>query len=143
MLISTPECKTELEDDQRNLNGVCFVMIDKKLLMVKQSITGKLALPGGTNKQGESAPCTAHRETFEETGIDVLVKQQLSTLGSSTTILYECQPLTTLDLGYSKFLEISKIKLFSYEELKQMDKNLFRFPDTMNKIFAAMENLSN
>ena len=41
--------------------------------------SGKLDIPGGTANADESAQCTAHRETFEETGFNVEVGKHLGT----------------------------------------------------------------
>lgn len=112
--IEVPQCKSELINDKRNSNAGCIIVIDNKALFVKQAIGRKLSLPGGTKKPNETAPCTAARETFEETGIDVIVKKQLKKLNNSF-IVYQCQPINTditnLNLKYRKFLEISTIKI--------------------------------
>jgi len=41
-----------------------------KFLLVKQIGSGKFGFPGGTRRANENAPCTAHRETWEEIGAD-------------------------------------------------------------------------
>lgn len=47
----------------------CLVLKHQQLLMVIDH-TGKLSVPGGGSDGVESPQCTAHRETWEETGID-------------------------------------------------------------------------
>ena len=46
------------------------MVVHGKMLVV-DSRRGGLTPPGGKMKKGESAQCTAHRETLEETGLDL------------------------------------------------------------------------
>lgn len=48
----------------------CMVLRQNQLLVV-EGYNGKLSIPGGSGDANESAQCTAHRETWEETGLDV------------------------------------------------------------------------
>ena len=48
-------------------------------MTIRHKYSGKLDLPGGTSDPGESAQCTAHRETWEETGFNVEVGELLAT----------------------------------------------------------------
>lgn len=64
--------------------------------MVKQRFTGRYSLPGGHSKGRESAQCTAHRETWEESGLNVQVGPLLGVFGEEFR-LYECWPA---DPGY-------------------------------------------
>ena len=41
-------------------------------MLVVENLRGRLSPPGGRVRDGESAQCAAHRETFEETGLDLL-----------------------------------------------------------------------
>ena len=56
--------------------------------MINHRLTGRLDLPGGRSDGTESAQCTAHRETWEETGLDVAVGKLL--LEFENSLLYEC-----------------------------------------------------
>ena len=60
-------CPFSAETDSAVSAG-CFYVQDDKLLVV-QDWMGKVSLPGGLGKRGESAQCTAYRETWEETGL--------------------------------------------------------------------------
>ncbi len=64
-------CRTNVLVDAAG-NAGCWAVSEGQLLMVKQR-SGKYSFPGGTSEPGESAQCTAHRETWEEAGVDVLV----------------------------------------------------------------------
>jgi 8-oxo-dGTP pyrophosphatase MutT (NUDIX family) len=51
-------------------NAGCLVLKQQQLLMVID-LSGKLSVPGGSSDGAESPSCTAHRETWEETGLDI------------------------------------------------------------------------
>ncbi len=51
-------------------NAGCLILKQHRLLMVIDH-TGKLSVPGGSSDGAESPACTAHRETWEETGLDI------------------------------------------------------------------------
>jgi 8-oxo-dGTP pyrophosphatase MutT (NUDIX family) len=63
-------------------NAGCFLVDKQKLLVVQVIHNGRgLDIPGGTSEKGESAQCTAARETFEETGLNVIVHELAHTFG--------------------------------------------------------------
>ncbi len=76
-----PTCRVAagLEDGRRGDSG-CVIIDDASLLVIRHRLGGKLGLPGGAAAAGESAQCTAHRETWEETGLDVRVGRFLGRL---------------------------------------------------------------
>lgn len=67
----------------------CLTVVHGKLLVV-DSRTGGLTPPGGKSRDGESAQCTAHRETLEETGLD-LIPRELVTVLDTGFHLYRCE----------------------------------------------------
>src|SRR3989338_755980 len=69
---SVPACRVQnpLSVSVRGHAG-CLIRIGDKILMPKHKKSGTWNLPGGTTEPNETAPCTAHRETWEETGFDV------------------------------------------------------------------------
>ena len=66
----------------------CFSMANGELLVV-QGLNGKIGLPGGLRKSGESAQCAAFRETWEETGLQ-LYPAELLQVFSKDFHLYRC-----------------------------------------------------
>ncbi|GAA0855325.1 hypothetical protein GCM10009114_13980 [Aliiglaciecola litoralis] len=46
-------------------------------MSITHRLSGKYDVPGGTSNGSESAQCTAHRETWEETGFNVEVGEWL------------------------------------------------------------------
>lgn len=59
--------------------AACLIKVDKKVLLIRHRLSNKLDFPGGGLANSESLACTAHRETWEETGFNVEVSQYLAT----------------------------------------------------------------
>lgn len=87
-----PDCRVNPEfAEQAQANAGCLVRDGDYLLAVEQK-DGRLSFPGGQNEDGETAQCTAHRETWEETGLAVEVGQLLHVFDNGFR-LYACQPV--------------------------------------------------
>ncbi len=67
----------------------CLAVVHGKVLLV-ETLLGKVSPPGGRARAGESAQCTAHRETFEETGLDLLPGELLVEFETGFH-LYHCE----------------------------------------------------
>jgi 8-oxo-dGTP diphosphatase len=85
-----PPCLVEpgREDDRRG-NSTCLVEEGGRVLLVRQRFSGRVALPGGRREPGETGQCTAHRETLEETGFEVVVGGLLGE--TSGTLIFGCR----------------------------------------------------
>jgi 8-oxo-dGTP pyrophosphatase MutT (NUDIX family) len=89
--VNRPDCVvSEAAASSQQGAASCAVVQEGKLLVVWHRYSGKLDLPGGMAKTGESAQCTAHRETWEETGIRVTVHEALPGLGN----VFRCVPVS-------------------------------------------------
>ena len=64
----TPGAESPLEG-----NAGCLVKINNTMLLIRHRETAGLSPPGGTPEKEETAQCTAHRETWEETRVEVIV----------------------------------------------------------------------
>lgn len=67
----------------------CVVKLGGRVLVVRHAASGKLTIPGGHSRPRESAQCTAHRETWEEAGVNVEVGRLLARLDNGFH-LFEC-----------------------------------------------------
>ncbi len=81
-------CPVSGKGDQAPSAG-CFTTSAQGLLLV-QGLDGRVSLPGGSSKPGESAQCTAFRETWEETGLQ-LQPRELLDIFSTGFHLYRCE----------------------------------------------------
>ena len=85
--ISTPPpCPYQGPPDVAPSAG-CLAVIHGRILVVRNP-EGKVGPPGGGARASEPAQCTAHRETFEETGLDLLPRQLLRTFDSGFNLYY-------------------------------------------------------
>lgn len=62
---------------------------DKNILMVDETISGRFSIPGGSITGDETPEQAAKREVFEETGLDVIVGQQIARTYNSA--IFACQ----------------------------------------------------
>ena len=76
-------------DDQVAASAGCFSVADDALLLV-QGFNGKVSLPGGSSEPGETARCTAFRETWEETGLRLLPGELMAVFDTGFH-LYRCE----------------------------------------------------
>lgn len=82
------ETGADLPEEVRG--SLCLIRADHKLIVVKETFSRKLSLPGGTIDKGEDPKVTAERETWEETGLIVNAVRQLGVTGKG--VVYECVP---------------------------------------------------
>ncbi len=85
---ATTECPLPASGDSAPSAG-CFATSAGGLLLV-QDLSGKISLPGGSAKPGESAQCTAYRETWEESGLRI-APQELLKVFDTGFHLYRCE----------------------------------------------------
>jgi 8-oxo-dGTP pyrophosphatase MutT (NUDIX family) len=85
-----PDCDAQSQLETVAASGAaCVVIVEERLLVIRHRPSGRLDLPGGRSKSGESARCTAQRETWEETGLEVRVGEALGGRAN----LFRCTPL--------------------------------------------------
>lgn len=100
---STPMCRiSDAHQDDATGNAGCFIRLGEKIVTVGNKMTGKLDMPGGLSSNNESAQCTAHRETFEETGFNVEVGELLNVTDNGFRI-YHCLLSNDLNEGIEEF----------------------------------------
>lgn len=87
-----PACRVDSDaaDTLRGDAG-CLIVSSNKTLLVVHRFGGKLGFPGGGAHGDEPAQCTAHRETWEETGLDVTVGALVQEFRAGF-LLYACDP---------------------------------------------------
>ena len=87
-----PMCRVDLEKTEEiKGDAACLIRIQDQLLVTSSHSTDKYSLPGGKNKKNESAQCTAHRQTWSQTGFNVLVGKYLG-MDNDGLRYYQCAP---------------------------------------------------
>lgn len=99
--------------------------------MVRHRFNGKLGFPAGGASPGESAQCVAHRETWEEAGVAVVVHGLITRLGTGLA-LYRCEltdpavaDSNELTVPHSALTEISEVL---WRDPRTTEAHEWRFP---------------
>lgn len=85
-----PDCRMAFEEPEFAFAAGCMVKSGDRMLVVRHVYGGKLGFPAGRARSGESAQCVAHRETWEETGMEVIVHGMLWRFRNGFA-LYRCE----------------------------------------------------
>ena len=119
-------------------NAGCMVQHEGRMLVVRSRATGKLGVPGGGPQPGETARCTAFRETLEEAGLAVTVGDLLLEIPETDFYLFECVPAkdrnsaTNLeDLRSRALEEITEVFWVDPEKIERED---WRFPQGLSRV---------
>ena len=115
-------CPYDGEPDYAIAAG-CLTVVHGKMLVV-DSRTGGLTPPGGKSKEGESAQCTAHRETYEETGLDLFPRELLAVFETGFH-LYSCD--IHAGSGHIK-PAVMEVKRGFWLDLSDFDSVQWRYP---------------
>ena len=137
-----PHCRVQVDDSiPTNQPGACIITAANQLLVIGHRLSGRLDVPGGSAVAEESAACTAHRETFEETGLNTKVTNLLA-ITESGLYLFACQQSGGLTPDKYPQLpvpdwsntEVTKIEWVDPYTLTHDD---WRFPDQLVEIKDA------
>lgn len=128
---NTPECNVSLPLSSYvnlNSNAGCLIVKDDKVLFVKLARSNKITIPGGKGKKGENSSCTAHRETFEETGLNVKVIKKILTAENGFEI-FLCETSQEIDKNYKRKYEIKAVFYAKPENIKN-----YKYPQQLKEI---------
>ncbi|WP_162846074.1 NUDIX hydrolase [Seongchinamella sediminis] len=117
-----PVCPYQGEPDFA-LSAGCLTVVHGRMLVV-DSRAGGLTPPGGKSRQGESAQCTAHRETLEETGLDLIPRRLLAVFDTGFH-LYSCEIHANSGTIDPAVLEVRRA---FWLEIAKMDEVQWRYP---------------
>ena len=101
----------------------CLALVHSRVLVV-QTRLGGIGPPGGSARDGESAQCAAHRETLEETGLDLLPGRLLHTFDTGFN-LYLCD----IHAGSGRIdpVHIGEVKQAFWLPMDEFDQHTWRF----------------
>ena len=117
-----PPCPFSGEADNAPSAG-CLVLVHGKILVV-ESTYGGVTPPGGKATKGESAQCAAHRETWEETGLD-LMPGELVHVFDTGFHLYYCH--IHADSGMVELGPAREVKGWYWLSIDDFDKVEWRY----------------
>ena len=127
--------------DQRKGNASCFIKSDGRALVTRVRFSGRLVFPGGTARKNETAQCTAHRETWEETGLDVTVGPLWTRSGGPTIYIYRCAATPSISaetipvLPWRSRIEVSDIQWVDLTELQPPE---WQYPRQLQQIHRLL-----
>ena len=135
-------------DKMINIIASSCIIDNNKILMVQENkadIQGLWNLPGGKVKINEDIKQAAIRETLEETGYNIylnnilLIQNYITNRGVLLIIYFYATLSDSRQVEYRKS-EISNVKWFTLEEIKNIPKKNIRGGDGIDKILYNIEN---
>ena len=121
-----PECTSVLSQTNQ-ANAGCLVMRGDHILII-EGRNQLYQLPGGGYQHAETAQCTAERETWEETGLQVTATKHLLTFDNGF-YLYACQIPKGLSVDEPGSFSQLEVKAVHWLNLEELDGVPWRFPD--------------
>jgi 8-oxo-dGTP pyrophosphatase MutT (NUDIX family) len=143
--VEAPPCRVDpnLVDDRRS-NSLCIVRSGDRVLATIHRFSGKLDLPGGRREGDETGQCTAHRELWEETGLDGTVGALL--IDRNSTLLFDCRLPPNVDATRKisvppwAHIEVAGIEWIDPAEQEPGD---WRFPEELETLRLALDRADN
>ena len=118
-------------------NAGCLATRQGRLLVIRQR-NGRWTIPGGTHKRGESARCTAYRETLEETGLKMHVGTLLKTLDNGFHLFHCHADGNTAPKVKWTNLEVHEA---SWTLPEDIPKSHWRYPGQLPMLLVLMQEL--
>ena len=143
--VEAPACRVDpaFVDTSRS-NSDCVVRNGDRVLAIVHRFSGKLDLPGGRREGEETGQCTAHREAWEETGLDVTVGRLL--IERNSTMMFDCRlpanvdPARDFSVPPWGLVEVSGIEWVDPSEQEPAD---WRFPGELETVRLALDHADN
>ena len=135
-------------DKMINIIASSCVICNNKILMVQENkadIQGLWDLPGGKVKVNEDIKQATIRETLEETGYNVdlknilLIQNYVTNKGVLLIIYFNATLSNSKQVEYRKS-EISNVKWFTLEEIEKIPKKNIRGGDGIDKLLYNIKN---
>jgi ADP-ribose pyrophosphatase YjhB (NUDIX family) len=104
-------------------------------LLVVEGLRGQVSLPGGASQAGESARCTAFRETWEETGLRLQPRELLAVLETGFH-LYRCD--RTASSGQIDPPPRLEVRRAFYLHREEFDQHTWRYALQRDRLKAML-----
>ncbi len=130
-----PNCPTEIHS-KTAISAGCLVIENRRLLVAKAH-NGLVSIPGGSANAKEPSHCAAHRETWEETGLNVR-PQKLLRVFDNGFHLYRCGWDGKQETKDSApfFLEIDQVLWIGEEDFGAYE---WRFPEQADWLLQQLK----
>ena len=128
-----PDCNFKGKADSAPSAGCLVVHENQLLLMEGRSGFGP---PGGAAEADESAQCAAERETFEESGVEVVAGELAATFDNGFH-LYWCDSVGIPEPEIQRPLEVSSVGFYSHEQFPDLR---WRYPQQGGLIYQMIKN---
>jgi len=137
-----PPCANYGESRSLKGNAGCLILNDQQFLAIQQRSNNQWNLPGGTAETGETAQCTAARETREETGLAVSVGKVLSKKENGFYV-FEChlmpnQKQQEYSIPFSGWFEVKHIAWRSPSDIEDTD---WRYPTQWGELSTLIDSM--
>lgn len=137
-----PPCRTAVDEPEFAFAAGCLVRQGDRMLVVRHRYGGGLGVPGGRAGSGENAQCVAHRETWEETGVDVVVHELVKRFGNGFA-LYRCVPAEDAATGADE-IEVpatgrNEITRVMWIDPRSTEASDWRFPRDYPEILRLLD----
>lgn len=140
---TVPTCRVDAKHLEVSRGDAgCLLVAGDRLLVIRHRKGGKLGIPGGHAEGSESAQCTAHRETWEETGLDVTVGPLLQVFDNRFR-LYVCQAAEgtkteVISVPPQGLAEVTHIEWRNAADLVDAD---WRFPQYLGRMKSLIREM--
>lgn len=140
-----PACLVEpgLESTHHG-NAVCFVENERHVLLIHRRFYGDVGLPGGRRATGERSQCTAARETWEETGLAVIVGPLFER--ASNTSVYRCSLTTPISVESdppTPWLSRAEIAAARWVPVSGLEQLNWRYTEQYDQIMRLIDETEN
>jgi hypothetical protein len=114
---SPPYCRSQGNVETVGSSAACLILVQDKVLMLRDRQSDHLFLPNVVPKDGETAQCAAHRATWEKTGLNVLVSMPLANTPAGGSIF-----LCTEQAGLNQMPDIIDAPFWGQDEVRNLEK---------------------
>lgn len=134
-----PYCRAQQQTanpfyETQSQNAGCLIRFEHQTLLITHRLSQRLDIPGGGAQTNESLACAAHRETFEETGLNVEVLFPVAHTKHGM-IIFACLADDMIDINHfprpSPSFSQTEIVQVSLYDLFDLEQESLRFEDDL------------